>query len=242
MNSMSLPTVIIPGYLESAIAYRSLELELRQRGFMVQTVPLRRRDWLQTIFSRSVSSVLEQIDTTITQILNESQSEQVNIIGHSAGGWIGRIYLGEVPYGNAKNSYRLIENRRDTPWGSRYRDRISTLVTLGTPHISQERWTRANLDFVNSNYPGAFYANVRYICIAGKSVFGQRYGRNWFAYSSYQQTCGNGATWGDGITPIPSAHLAGAENIIIEGVLHSPRSPGIWYGSPEIVQQWFKYL
>ncbi|BAZ06249.1 esterase/lipase family protein [Calothrix sp. NIES-3974] len=228
---MVLPIVIIPGYLENAIAYRPLEVELHKRGLTVTTVAMRRRDWLETIASRSVVSVLEKLDQTIQQVQRVSNSEQVNLLGHSAGGWIGRIYLGEIPYGRSDRQFI----RKAVPT-------ISTLVTLGTPHTSQERWTRGNLDFVNTNYPGAFYPHVRYVCVGGKSVFGQRYGRNWFAYSSYQQTCGNGATWGDGITPLCSAHLAGAENITVEGVLHSPRSPGIWYGSPEVVKKWVGYL
>ncbi|GET36878.1 hypothetical protein MiSe_16300 [Microseira wollei NIES-4236] len=65
---------------------------------------------------------------------------------------------------------------------------------------------------------------------------------SWLAYSSYQLTCGRGDTWGDGITPIEAAHLAGAENLVVEGVRHSPRSPGIWYGSPEILPAWVSYL
>jgi len=44
-----LPTVIVPGYLESAIAYRQLEQSLQQMGCPTVTVPLRRRDWLPTL-------------------------------------------------------------------------------------------------------------------------------------------------------------------------------------------------
>lgn len=230
---MSFPVVIIPGYLENAIAYRSLELELQNRGLTVKTVPVIRRDWVRTIFSQSVGLVLTSLEQTIQEIRSETNSEQVNLIGHSAGGWIARIYLGHLPYQGGKNQDKFI---------GRDRERVHTLISLGTPHRSQERWTRKNLDFVNTNYPGAFYASTRYICLAGKSVFGQRYGRNWFAYSSYQQTCGQGETWGDGITPVMAAHLEGAENITIEGILHSPRSPGIWYGSPEVISQWVDYL
>lgn len=62
------------------------------------------------------------------------------------------------------------------------------------------------------------------------------------AHSSYKLTCGQGETWGDGITPIVSAHLKGAENLILEGVRHSPKSPGIWYGSPSVLSAWADYL
>ena len=54
--------------------------------------------------------------------------------------------------------------------------------------------------------------------------------------------CGVGNTWGDGITPVTAAHLAGATNITIQGVKHSPNTAGIWYGSPEVRPQWVGYL
>ncbi|MEH1841847.1 MAG: lipase [Nostoc sp.] len=230
---MPLPTVIVPGYLESAGAYRQLEQSLQQLDFPTITVPLRRHDWLPTIGGRPVTPILQQLDLTIKHTLEQHNATQINLIGHSAGGWISRIYMGEKPYlgrGNVKPSL----------WKGH--PLVATFTTLGTPHISQERWTRTNLDFVTNNYPGAFYKNVRYICVAGKTIFGQKRRGSWLAYSSYQLTCGKGNTWGDGITPIEAAHLQGAENLVIEGVRHSPRSPGIWYGSAEPLKAWVQYL
>ncbi|MEM1308474.1 MAG: lipase, partial [Cyanobacteria bacterium P01_H01_bin.153] len=118
---------------------------------------------------------------------------------------------------------------------------IQTLLTLGTPHISQERWTRRNLDFVNQTYPGAYQDDVDYICFAGKAVFGQRW-RTWFTYNSYQLTAGQGDCWGDGITPVAAAHLEGAKNLILENVFHSPKPGVTWYGTPQVVNQWISYL
>jgi hypothetical protein len=80
---------------------------------------------------------------------------------------------------------------------------------------------------------------VAYICVAGKAVFGEW--QNWIAYNSYKLTCGQGRTWGDGITPIASAHLQGANNLVLAGVHHSPRA-GLWYGSPDVVREWAKFL
>jgi triacylglycerol esterase/lipase EstA (alpha/beta hydrolase family) len=228
-----LPTVILPGYLEGAIAYRQLEQSLQQMGLPTVTVPLRRRDWFPTLGGRPITPILQLLDRTVKQVLQQYNVSQINLIGHSAGGWISRIYLGEKPYlgrGEVKPSI----------W-SAHPD-VSTLITLGTPHISQERWTRWNLDFVNNNYPGAFYPNVRYVCVAGKSIFGERRQGSWLAYSSYRLTCGQGNCWGDGITPITAAHLAGAENLVVEGVKHSPKAAGLWYGSPQIIPSWVSYL
>lgn len=229
-----LPTVIVPGYLESAIAYLPLQQSLQNLGFPTFTVPLRRRDWLQTLGGRPVTPILQQLDSTVKLALEQSSSGKINLIGHSAGGWISRIYIGEKPY--------LGRNELSSTAPGNARAKVATLLTLGTPHISRERWTRWNLDFVNNNYPGAFYPSVRYVCVAGKTIFGDRRPGKWLAYSSYQQTCGIGNTWGDGITPIAAAHLEGAENLTIENVYHSPRSPKNWYGSPEILPNWVSYL
>ncbi len=228
-----LPTVILPGYLESAIAYRQLEQSLQQMGFPTVTVPLRRRDWFPTLGGRPVTPILQQLDHTVKQLLQQHKASTINLIGHSAGGWISRIYLGEKPYFGRGQVASI-----DAWQAHTY---VSTLVTLGTPHVSQERWTRWNLDFVKNNYPGAFYRHVRYICVAGKTIYGRRRG-SWLAYSSYQLTCGQGNCWGDGITPIAAAHLEGAENLVLEGVNHSPRSAGLWYGSPEVLPSWVPYL
>lgn len=233
---MPRPTVILPGYFASARPYRPLEQLLQQQGIPTAIVPLRRRDWIPTIGGRSMVPILRSLHATVEQALQQHRGDRVNLIGHSAGGWIARIYLGEKPYcihGDVSENETGLWDRRS---------RVATLLCLGTPHQSQERWTRRNLDFVNTRYPGAFYPDVRYICIAGKAVFGQPTWKQWFAYNSYKLTCGDGNRWGDGITPIPAAHLDGAENRVLDGVWHSPSSPGRWYGSPEIVPQWIPYL
>ncbi|NMF63913.1 lipase [Brasilonema octagenarum UFV-E1] len=230
---MPLPTVILPGYLESGVAYRSLEQSLQELGFPAVTVALRRRDWIPTLGGRSVTPILQQLHATVNQMLQRCNTSQINLIGHSAGGWLSRIYLGEKPYSGRGEVTSSVWQAHPL---------VATLITLGTPHISQERWTRWNLDFVNQNYPGAFYKNIRYVCVAGKTIFGQRRRGSWLAYSSYQLTCGKGNTWGDGIIPIEAAHLQGAQNIVIEGVRHSPKSSGLWYGSPEPLKNWVQYL
>lgn len=230
-----LPSVILPGYLESADVYLPLQQALTELGTQTTTVPLRQRDWLPTLGGRSMIPILRQLDRTVKTALADSNAQQINLIGHSAGGWISRIYLGEIPYtihGDVTESAGL--------WNAKAQ--IAKLITLGTPHISGERWTRKNLNFVNDNYPDATYPEVEYICVAGKSIYGEKKLGQWLAYSSYEMTCGDGNVWGDGITPIVAAHLAGAKNITIEGVKHSPRTPGIWYGSPEVRDEWVGYL
>ncbi|APB32864.1 Putative acetyltransferases and hydrolases with the alpha/beta hydrolase fold [Gloeomargarita lithophora Alchichica-D10] len=214
------PVVLLPGYLAGQAPYRGLVTAAQSLGVAIQVVPLRWWDWLPTLGGRSVAPILEPLDHTIQQVQQQYPGEKITLIGHSAGGWISRIYLGQTPY------YGRV-------WGGAAR--VARLVTLGTPHTSQERWTRKNLDFVNTEYPGAYHPEIQYICIAGQAV----QGRKWtLAYESYRLTCGQGDAWGDGITPVAAAHLAGAENLTLPSVWHSPSSPGEWYGSPGVLPQW----
>jgi triacylglycerol esterase/lipase EstA (alpha/beta hydrolase family) len=231
-----LPTVILPGYFESADLYLPLQQALTEIGTPTTTVPLRIRDWLPTLGGRSMIPILRQLDRTVNAALVDNSSQQINLIGHSAGGWISRIYLGEIPY----TIYGDVITDAVGLWNAKAK--VATLITLGTPQISCQKWVKKNLDFVNDNYPGAFYPEVRYICVAGKSIYGKKRFGHCLTYSSYQMICGRGNTWGDGITPVTAAHLAGAKNITIEGVKHSPNTTGIWYGSPTVRSQWVGYL
>jgi pimeloyl-ACP methyl ester carboxylesterase len=229
------PTVILPGYLAGAEPYGEMEQALADLGVPATTVPLRRRDWFPTVGGRSVTPILEALHQTVEQVRQETGSDRINLVGHSAGGWIARIYLGEQPY-----TIHPLDAGKSGLWKAH--PAIATLVTLGTPHISQERWTKRNLDFVKDHYPGAFYPTVRYVCVAGKAVKGVRSLRGWFTYSSYQLTCGVGDCWGDEITPVGAAHLEGATNLTLDGVVHSPRIGKRWYGSRDVVPHWASYL
>lgn len=226
---MPYPVVILPGFFAGARPYQEMEAELRSRGFDVTTVPLTPQSWFPTLGGRPMTPILQQLEQTVQQVLQQSHRDAVNLVGHSAGGWIARIYLGEKPY-----------LKPDQVWDRRHV--VKSLITLGTPHISQERWTRRNIDFVNAMYPGAFYSDIKYTCVAGKAIFGQRRLGTWFAYNSYALTCGDGNVWGDGITPITAAHLAGANNIVLEQVQHSPKPGATWYGTEQAIAQWSKYL
>ncbi len=233
---MSHPTVIVPGYLAGAAEYFSLERFLNEQGVPTFTVPLTKWDWLPTVGGRSMVPILRKIDQTIQEVLNKHRGSLINIVGHSAGGWITRIYLGEQSY----DIHGGATIKEATSWcGSQF---VQTLITLGTPHSSFEYWARKNLNFVNNNYPGAFYSQINYICLAGKSIYGEQCLGQWLAYNSYKLTCGEGNSWGDGITPIIAAHLQGATNLVLEGVRHAPNKSQPWYGSPEVIREWMGYL
>ncbi|MDX1977249.1 MAG: lipase [Pseudanabaenaceae cyanobacterium bins.68] len=221
-----LPAVILPGYLADQADYLPLAKNLASLGVSGRVVPLRWWEWLPTVGGRSVVPILTRLAETIRAAKLQYKCDRVNLIAHSAGGWIARIYLGDVPYYD-----RLWQGRSE----------VACLVSLGTPQVSLEPWASKNLDFVNRNYPGAFYPELEYVCVAGKAVLGEKKLAKWLAYSSYELTSGDGNCWGDGIIPIGAAHLEGANNLILAGAQHSPRS-GLWYGSAALLSEWVKYL
>lgn len=229
------PCVIIPGYFATAADYVGMQQWLHDQRIPSTIVPLTKFDWLPTFGGRSVAPILQAIDQTVQRTRTEYRTDQVNLIGHSAGGWIARIYLGDVPYDVHPRTTSTPEHWSGYP-------QVARLISLGTPHSSCDRWTRKNLEFVNQTYPGAFYHTVQYTCIAGRTIQGAKRFGQWLAYNSYELTGGQGDAWGDGITPVAAAHLAGARNIELADVWHSPRSPGRWYGSPEVMRHWVDYL
>ncbi|ELS34763.1 MULTISPECIES: esterase/lipase family protein [Pseudanabaena] len=224
---MSNPTIILAGYLAGATDYIPIAEKLAKQNISATVVPLKWWEWVPTVGGRSIAPILEKLDQTVNLELERSGASKVNIIAHSAGGWLARIYLGDRPY-------------YDKVWDAR--SKVAKLVCLGTPQRSLEPWSLRNLGFVNDNYPDAFYDDIEYICVAGKSVRGAKSSpQKWLAYSSYELTTGQGDAWGDGIIPLEAAYLDGATNIEIDGVYHSARS-GKWYGSQEAIDIWSKYL
>ncbi|KAK9816517.1 hypothetical protein WJX72_001415 [[Myrmecia] bisecta] len=223
------PLIILPGFGNNTADYvepaaqreHSLVASLRDRGFSVYVVDVERQDWLK-----------------------------VDLIGHSAGGWLGRAFLADPAYFVQEGPDRQCHHA------------VRTLVTLGTPHSAPPAgkardMTGGALTWVHSNWPGACFAEqqVKYVCVAGRTVRGdraaQRRSLGKYAYGSYTQVCGDGdGVEGDSVVPHESAHLEGATNVLLDGVFHSMTSIGayknpsefVWYGSAEVVDHWAHHL
>ncbi|EWM22016.1 conserved unknown protein [Nannochloropsis gaditana] len=180
----------------------------------------------------------------------------VALVGHSAGGWVARIYLSSVPYDG--RAYQ----------GSRF---VSTLITLGSPHVFPSRYRdRAvgkvpyalrNLKFVEESCGRDGGGGVRMVCVGSRAVRGRSWlggrVRDWaassYALCGYEEEVGGevggkGGVEGDGITPVESAlGLPGAVRVELEGeVLHGPeveRRGRRWYGTdPWPLERWVSYL
>ena len=167
----------------------------------------------------------------------------IALIGHSAGGWISRIYLSERNYGGRVYGGQNL---------------VHSLVTLGTPH---------------GHAPGPAFEGIlwckqeptlaiRQLAVGGTGFKGGEWGA--FTKGSYAFCCANGtdgtAYDGDGVTPIQSAlALPGAEQMALQGVHHicwsdlfggklvapeltKDQEHGLWYGSDSVVDQLAEWL
>ncbi|KAL1831910.1 hypothetical protein DCAR_0101927 [Daucus carota subsp. sativus] len=278
------PAVILPGLGNNTSDYQQLVLTLQDYGVPTVVANVARIDWLRnaaglldpnywsgTLQPRPVLDwYLNRVDEAISVAKELAQGRQLSLIGHSAGGWLARVYMEE--YGTSN---------------------ISLLLTLGSPLLPPPKGisgvidqTRGLLSYVENNCAKAVYTpELRYVCVAGRYIQGARFfgnedtnsvstipvpvqqpasevmienGTSLTATSSgttfrarfvgqgYKQVCGQADVWGDGVVPEVSAHLEGALNISLDGVYHSPVGSDDesrpWYGSPSVVDKWINHL
>ncbi|XP_059458056.1 uncharacterized protein LOC132187682 [Corylus avellana] len=278
------PAVILPGLGNNSSDYNKLEVTLKQHyGVPTVVAKVSRLDWLRnaagladpnywsgTLRPRPVLDwYLKRVDEAVREAKELAQGGTLSLIGHSAGGWLARVYMEEFGLSH-----------------------ISLLLTLGTPHLPPPKGvsgvidqTRGLLDYVDKYCSKAVYTpHLKYVCIAGRYIQGARIFRNSsvdvvsaipnnnahsisevatvndvspstsnatafrarFVGQGYKQVCGQADVWGDGVVPEVSAHLEGAFNISLDGVYHSPvGSDDVlrpWYGSPAVVEKWIHHL
>jgi pimeloyl-ACP methyl ester carboxylesterase len=105
--------------------YQGLVNSLQQRGFMAEVVPVSSREWWPILLGGDHQWYLQRIDNTLSEMYKKHGS--VALVGHSAGGWVARLLLGEdVPYQGQTFPGR--------------RKKVRSLITLGTPHASIEAY------------------------------------------------------------------------------------------------------
>lgn len=102
---------------------------------------------------------LKRVDDAIQEAMElatgagSSATPTLSLIGHSAGGWLARVYMQQFGHSH-----------------------ISLLLTLGTPHLPPPKGvpgvidqTRGLLDYVQQNCSKTLYTpQLKYVCIAGR--------------------------------------------------------------------------
>lgn len=219
------PIVILGGFLITAEAYEPMRDWLEQRcGQPVRLVPADRLDWLLTIGTWGWRRLLDRTAAIVRELVSDSPTGKVTLIGHSSGGVMLRLFLGDSPFAGRRYN------------GAAYADR---LFCLGSPHTALRATALRQL--VNRRYPGAFFADaVEYISVAGdlQPADGSATARR-LAPGSYRAIAGNAELAGDGLVPVVSACLDGSRTLVLSGVAHGGAFGPCWYGTPEVVAQWW---
>jgi len=224
------PVVIMGGFLSADRIYFAMRETLTAlTGKHVSVVQTRSVDWLPSVSQAGWAVLLRKLDRAVRAAAQISDTGKITLIGHSAGGVLARLYLSPRPfYGDAFRGYQ----------------RVSHLITLGSPHHNRGGLTRGGYmsRWIEQHYPGAAFAPlVKYTAVSGQWLRGDQHGsaRERLAYRTYRGICGRGAVWGDGLVPEPSALLHGAEHITLKGVSHHSVFGDRWYGNAEVIPLWW---
>jgi pimeloyl-ACP methyl ester carboxylesterase len=224
------PVVIFGGFLSADRIYFALREALAAlTGQPVSVVQTRSLDWLPSVSQYGWAALLRKLDRAVRTAAQISPTGKVTLVGHSAGGVLARLYLSPRPfYGEAFRGHQ----------------RVSQLITLGSPHHNRGGLTRGGYmsQWIEQHYPGAAFAPlVTYTAVVGKSLRGDRRGapRERMAYRTYRSISGQGDEWGDGLVPISAALLRGAYHVTLDGVAHFSMFGDMWYGSETIVPLWW---
>jgi hypothetical protein len=146
-----------------------------------------------------------------------------------------RLYLDDQPFEGRRYNGRALADR---------------LVMLGSPHTALKATVMRQR--VDRLLPGARFANdpaaaVRYLSVAGAIQLDPATGQasataRRLAPTAYRNSTGNAGDRGDGLVPVESALLQGSDPLVLEGVAHGGAFGPRWYGTPEVVTQWWAAL
>ncbi|KAF8060626.1 hypothetical protein HT031_004803 [Scenedesmus sp. PABB004] len=263
------PVLVLPGFLSNATTspgsqYSELAANLRARGHAVDVLPAHTRDWLPTLRGGSFAWFLERTAEHVAR-LADTHGGPVGLVGISAGGWLARLALAAVPYegrvwGLGPSVSALVT------CGSPHLS--AEAYPFGR---AEEGWIRAtgcapkgvttSLQWANHHLPdAASLAPVRVLCVAGAAAKGEAFGwsnvravlsgrlalseagNRLFVQSSYVANCGRVDVDGDGVCPVETALLPGAEALVLPGVFHDAAKGRRWYGSADVVELWAGWL
>lgn len=237
------PTVlIIGGFLTSPPFYARLRTRLLARGAAaVEIAPIWIPDWLLAarrgfgpIVTRASRALLHA--AAVAGRSPASRGAPLLVVGHSAGGLVARLLTSPEPFAGRP---------------CRGSSRIGAIVTLGTPHVFGREWifdgavARHVIAFLDRVAPGAAFApRTGYVAVGSRGLPGRRDGGlrarlAWAVYQAVLPQPGLEVIDGDGLVPLAATRLAGATEVVLEGIRHSPLGVRPWYGSAEAVDVWW---
>lgn len=232
-TSAAPPILIVGGFLTDPIRYEQFGLALGNvSASPVFVAPIGLPDWLWASLQDDFSGLLRRFAGTVKSVLRQTNAARLTIVGHSAGGILARLFMGDQPYGPQQIAYA----------GHRV---VNQLVTVGTPHSTVRSGRQGGLNqvaWVMQRYPGAYWPDVEYVTVMGTGIEGHSSGTfaARAAFASYRLFDGRGDQVGDGIVPLSCGLLEGARHILLPDVHHGPRAFRPWYGENEaVIRRWW---
>ena len=223
------PLVLLGGFLITSETYYEIKKTFEKNfSRKVYIVEISRMDWLKTNSIAGWSNILNKVDYCVKNVLKESTTRKIDLIGHSSGGVMLRLYLSKDKF-NGKN-YNGCEF-------------TSNLITLGSPH--QARRATSLRKFVDEKFPGNFFKDVNYISIGGELTVNSSessFLTKALADKSYKSISGEGISTGDGLVPLSSSLLKGSQKIILPETSHSKIFGKNWYGINKRIIEWYRQI
>jgi pimeloyl-ACP methyl ester carboxylesterase len=232
---MKEPIVLIGGFQSHWKDYRMAARHLAQvSGRRVFIANIGRQTWMLAGLS-SYWLLVHRAHRAVQYALEQTGATKVILVGHSAGGLVGRAYLAD----------QIEKSHHPAYAGHRHTRRF---IALGSPLRVMGEPRHAGLRraaWVDRAFPGAYYApDVQYLSVSGRQVEGKRDGtpEQRLAHQKYAFLSGDGAQWGDGVVPNAMSRLDGAPYLEVDGMGHSP-GWGRWYLFDEsCVRAWWDYF
>ncbi len=227
------PVVIIPGVLFWEGLYDGMKRELGRyiSSELIAVVPVSLLDWIGFPPSpeRSTNRVMAALDRTIASMQQRFPGKPVTLVAHSGGGTVALVYLLE------KEFQGDVYHRGKS---------VRTLLTLGTPYSTGEYYAKMKTDFIMKHLTVDFFQDCRVVSVVSDAYRGalDKGLVEKACYHFYMNVSGEGNLAGDGIVPVKSCFLEGAENVTISGIEHLPTPHARWYGTKEGVEQWVDLL
>ena len=191
-------------------------------------VDVTRGDWFRSNSSKGWINILNKVKDKVALALKETKAKKIDLIGHSSGGIMLRLYLSDDPFEG------VIYDGKST---------TGNLITLGSPHQAVK--ATAMRRFVDEKYPGNFFKNINYVSVGGEIEINTKQTSiltKLIARDSYKSISGDRTATGDGLVPLSSSLLRNSQQIILQETVHGKIFGENWYGSSSKVKEWWHQI
>tara|TARA_Y100000589_G_scaffold68670_1_gene60376 strand:- start:2172 stop:2759 length:588 start_codon:yes stop_codon:yes gene_type:complete len=191
-------------------------------------VDVTRMDWFKSNSIDGWINILNKVKDKVEMALKETHAKKIDLIGHSSGGIMLRLYLANDPFNDVIYDGKSI---------------VKNLITLGSPHQAVNATPLRK--FVDEKYPRNFYKNINYVSIGGDVEINSI--QTYFltkiiARNSYKSISGDKNERGDGLVPLSSSLLVNSQQIILPGTVHGGIFGKDWYCSYSKVREWWNQI